>query len=159
MPPPLLVDPLTIDTEHPFRDIEDVRAHNRQRFEMEMLSGIALLDMEKQLVVGYKHLSENDFWVRGHIPDRPILPGVLQIEAAAQLTSYYYMESIGNPPDAFIGFMGVTDVRFRGFVTPNDTFIVAGLAKEIRRRRCTFYCQGFVKDKMVFDGTVLGAVM
>lgn len=159
MPPPLLIDPLTIDTTNPVRDIEDIRAHNRQRDEMEMLSGIAVLDMEQQLIVGWKDLSENDFWVRGHIPGRPVFPGVLQIEAAAQLTSYYYMEGIGNPPDVFIGFMGVRDVKFRGFVEPTDTFIIAARAKEIRKRMCTFGCQGFVKDKMVFEAIVRGAPM
>ncbi len=159
MPPELLVDPLSIDVSKPVRDIEDIRAHNRQRFEMEMLDGIALLDMERQLAVGFKNLSENDFWVRGHIPGRPLFPGVLQIEAAAQLTSYYYMESIGNPPGVFIGFMGVEGVKFRGFVEPKDTFVIAAKAVKIRSRRCEFYCQGFVREKMVFEGTVLGAPM
>jgi len=159
MPSPPLIDVTTIDTENPLYDIEAIRAHNRQRHEMEMLSGIALLDTEKQLIVGYKELSEDDFWVRGHIPGRPVLPGVMQIEAAAQLTSYYYMDSIGNPPDVFIGFMGVTDVKFRGFVLPTDTLVIAAEAKEIRNRRCKFYCQCFVGEKMVFEGTILGAPM
>ncbi len=159
MPSEPLIDPGTIDTKNPIRDVRDIRTHNRQRHDMEMLSGISLLDMEKQLIAGYKELSEDDFWVRGHIPGRPVFPGVLQIESAAQLTSYYYMESIGNPPDVFIGFMGVTDVKFRGFVKPNDTFIIVAKAVEIRRRRCKFACQGFVKDKMMFEGTILGAPM
>jgi 3-hydroxyacyl-[acyl-carrier-protein] dehydratase len=159
MPPTPLIDPLTLNLEAPVRGIEDVRSHNKQRFEMEMLSGVAVLDFDRQLVVGFKDLSDKDFWVRGHIPGRPILPGVLQIEAAAQATSYYYMEYKGNPPDLFIGFMGVTDVKFRGFVEPSDTFIIAAQAIELRSRRCEFYCQGFVRDKMVFEGTVLGAPM
>jgi len=159
MPSPPLIDPLSIDTKHPVRDIENIRTHNTQRFEMEMLSGICVIDLEKQLAVGYKNLTEQDFWVRGHIPGRPLFPGVLQIETAAQLTSYYYMEMIGNPPGTFIGFMGVTDVKFRGFIPPGSTFIMAAKPLELRNRRCTFYCQGFVKDKMVFEGTILGAPM
>ncbi len=159
MPSPPLIDPLSIDTTNPVCGIEDIRAHNRQRFEFEMLSGIAYINMDEELIVGYKHLSHEEFWVRGHIPGRPVLPGVLQIEAAAQATSYYYMESIGNPPDTFIGFMGVTDTKFRGFVDPDSTFIIAAKPIEIRSRRCKFYCQGFVKDKMVFETTILGAPM
>ncbi|MFO7899507.1 MAG: 3-hydroxyacyl-ACP dehydratase FabZ family protein [Planctomycetota bacterium] len=159
MPPTLFIDPLTVDTENPARDIEDIRAHNRQRHEFEMLSGIALLDMENELVVGYKHVRDDEFWVRGHVPGRPLFPGALQIEASAQLTSYYYMESIGNPPGVFIGFMGVDGVKFRGFVEPGDTFIVAARPVEIRSRRCKFACQGYVRDKLVYEGTVLGAPM
>jgi 3-hydroxyacyl-[acyl-carrier-protein] dehydratase len=159
MPPQPLVDPLSLTLDPPLRDIDDVRAHNKQRFEMEMLSGIALLDFDQDLVVGFKHLSEDDFWVRGHIPGRPLLPGVLQIEAAAQATSYYYMAYHGNPADTFIGFMGVDGVKFRGFVEPNDTFVIAAKAVKLRSRRYEFYCQGFVRDTMVFEGTVLGAPM
>jgi len=159
MPGPLLIDPLAVDTQHPLRDIEDIRRHNRQRFEMEMLSGIALIDFEKKLIAGYKHFSEEEFWVRGHIPGRPILPGVLQIEAAAQLTSYYFMEKIGNPQDVFIGFLGVTEVKFRGIVVPTDTLVIAAEEREMRSRRYTFYCQGFVREKMVFEGLVQGAPM
>ncbi len=159
MPPKLFVDPLTIDIENPVRGIEDIRAHNRQRYEFEMLSGIALLDMENELAVGYKRLGHDEFWVRGHIPGRPLFPGALQIEASAQLTSYYYMESIGNPPDVFIGFMGVEDVKFRGSVEPGNTFVVAAKPVEIRSRRCKFACQGYVDDKLVYQGTVLGAPM
>ena len=159
MPSPALIDPLSIDTATPLHDIEEIRSHNRQRLEFEMLSGIAVLDMDEEIIVGYKHLSGDDFWVRGHIPGRPVFPGVLQIEAAAQLTSYYYMESIGNPPGVFIGFMGVTDTKFRGFVEPTDTFIIAAKVLELRSRRCKFYCQGFVKEKMVFETTILGAPM
>ncbi len=159
MPTSPLVDTLTLDTTTPLRDLEDIRTHNKQRFEFEMLSGIAYIDMDEELAVGYKHLSNDEFWARGHIPGRPVLPGVLQIEAAAQLTSYYYMESIGNPPDTFIGFMGVTDTKFRGFVLPDSTFIIAVKPIEVRSRCCKFYCQGFVKDKMVFESTILGAPM
>jgi 3-hydroxyacyl-[acyl-carrier-protein] dehydratase len=159
MPPKFLVDPATVNTDEPLYGLDEIRARNRQRFEMEMLSGIAMLDLEKKLIVGYKELSEDDFWTRGHIPGRPLFPGVLQIEAAAQLTSYYYMEMIGNPPDVFIGFMGVDDVKFRGFVRPSDTFIVAAYAAEIRSRRCRFACQGFVDSQLVFEGDVLGAPM
>ena len=159
MPTVPLVDVNTIDITKVVADIEEIRKHNRQRFEFEMLSGIVAMDKDKQLVVGYKQLTPDDFWVRGHIPGRPVLPGVMQIEAAAQLTSYYYMDSIGNPPDVFIGFMGVDAVKFRGFVSPSDTLIIAAKVQEIRSRRCIFYCQEFVKDKMVFEGTIFGAPM
>jgi 3-hydroxyacyl-[acyl-carrier-protein] dehydratase len=159
MPPKFLVDPTTIDTVTPVRDIEDIRRHNKQRFEFEMLDGVAVIDLENELAVAYKHVNGEEFWVRGHIPGRPLFPGVLQIEAAAQLTSFYWMESMGVPEDTFIGFMGVTDVKFRGFIEPGDVLIMAAKVIALRSRRCEFACQGFVKDKLVFEGIVMGAPM
>ena len=159
MPGRALIDPTTIDIRNPRYDIEEIRRRNKHRFEFEMLTGITLVDLEKGLAAGFKQLSPEDFWVRGHVPGRPLFPGVLQIESCAQLTSFYWMELKGNPADTFLGFLGVEHARFRGFVGPNDTFIVAVHAREIRPRRCTFYCQAFVDGKMVFDGTVLGAPM
>lgn len=159
MPTAPLIDLSTIDVSKVVADIDEIRKHNRQRFEFEMLSGVLAVDREKHLVVGFKTLSPQDFWVRGHIPGRPVFPGVLQIEAAAQLTSYYFMHIKGNPPDTFIGFMGVDGVKFRGFVEPTDTVIIAAQMQVMRSRRYSFYCQEFVKDKMVFEGTILGAPM
>ena len=66
-----------------------VRAVNPHRFEMEMLSAVVLLDPARKLVVGYKDLTAQDFWVRGHMPGYPLFPGVLMCEAAAQLCCYY----------------------------------------------------------------------
>jgi 3-hydroxyacyl-[acyl-carrier-protein] dehydratase len=159
MPPKFLVDPTTVDPTRPVRDIEDIRRHNKQRHEFEMLDGIAVIDLENELAVAYKHLTDDEFWVRGHIPGRPLFPGVLQIEAAAQLTSFYWMEMMGVPEDTFIGFMGVDGVKFRGFIKPGETFIIAVKPVSLRTRRCEFACQGFVEDKLVFEGTVLGAPM
>lgn len=159
MPTNILIDPLAFDTTKIVYDMENIRQHNKQRHEFEMLSGILHWDKEQQLAVGFKKLSGEDFWVRGHIPGRPLFPGVMQIEAAGQLTSWAYMELMGNPPGTFLGFMGVTDVKFRGMVTPEDTYIMAAKAMEIRPRRIQFITQGFVKDKLVFEGTIVGAPM
>ena len=56
---------------------------------MEQLTAIVHVDPEKHLVAGYKDVGNDEFWVRGHMPGYPLMPGVLMCEAAAQLCSYY----------------------------------------------------------------------
>ena len=68
MPQPL-VDFSLFDYEHPLFDLEAVREVNPQRFEMEQLTAIVHVDTTKHLVVGYKDVTENEFWIRGHMPD------------------------------------------------------------------------------------------
>src|SRR5438270_9522228 len=88
MPPPLIVDPATVDLRQVVADREAIRRVNPQRHEMEQLTAIVLLDLGRHLVAGYKDVGADEFWVPGHLPNYPLLPGVLVCEAAAQLCSY-----------------------------------------------------------------------
>jgi 3-hydroxyacyl-[acyl-carrier-protein] dehydratase len=122
---------------------------------MEQLTAIILLEPERQLVVGYKDVRSDEFWVRGHMPDYPLLPGVLMCEAAAQLCSYYVMTQAVMQGD-FIGFGGLEDVRFRGLVRPGDRLVLVGKVKRLHHRQTIFNVQGFVGPTMVFHADVIG---
>src|SRR5580765_2418972 len=127
MPPAPLVDPATIDTSRVLADREGIRRSNPRRFEMEQLTAIVHLDRENKLVIGYKDVRPDEFWVRGHMPDYPLMPGVLMCEAAAQLCSYYISDTKLLDGD-FIGFGGLENVRFRGQVKPGDRLVLIGKA-------------------------------
>lgn len=157
MPPKLIVDPATLDLSRIEDDIEGIRKYNRQRFEMELLSAIVKYDAEKQCVAAYKDTSMDDFWVRGHIPGRPLMPGVLICECAAQACSYCYGRGIGN--DRFLGFAGLSDVKFRGQVAPGDRLLMVAQVLEMKSRISTFECQGFVNGRMVFEGNIHGVAL
>src|SRR6266404_5170437 len=66
MPPPLLLSPADIDFTRVVANAEEIRAVNPQRFEMEALTAIVLLDHERKLIAGYKDVGANEFWCRGH---------------------------------------------------------------------------------------------
>lgn len=154
MPPERIIDLSKIDLNNVAVDKEEIRKVNPQRFEMEHLDGIVHVDAEKGEVVGFKDVREDEFWIRGHIPGRPLLPGVLMIEAAAQLASY--CTHIMQDTDKFIGFGGVDAVKFRGTVVPPCRLILAGKAIEIRSKRSVCRVQGFVDDNMVFEAKITG---
>ena len=155
MPPVLHFDPAALDLNHVVADQEAIRKVNLQRFEMEHLTAIVYLDEKQQIIAGYKDVRADEFWVRGHMPDYPLLPGVLMCEAAAQLCSYY-SATHGLLQGDFVGFGGLENVRFRHPVLPGDRLVLIGKAIRLHRRQTMFNVQGFVGSTMVFHADVIG---
>lgn len=152
----LIIDPTTLDFSRVIADLDEIRKYNLQRFEMEQLTGIVFEDAEKTLCVGYKDTSPEDFWVRGHMPGMALMPGVIMLEAAAQLCSYYAqkLDLLGT---RMIGLGGLEDVRFRDPVFPGDRLIlICQLVKARRGRMLISRFQGAVRDNLVFEGTLKG---
>jgi 3-hydroxyacyl-[acyl-carrier-protein] dehydratase len=158
MPPELHFDPARVDFSNIVADIDAIQRINPQRFEMAQLDAVVLIDPAQALIVGYKDVRFDEFWVRGHMPAYPLLPGVLMCEASAQLCAYYAMTQHDLPGD-FLGFGGMENVRFRKSVHPGERFVL--VAKEMRynRRQVTFNVQGFVKDALVFHGDIIGITL
>ena len=154
MAPLLLVDLSKIDPGRVLMSIEEIRQFNPHRFEMEMLSGVLHLDTAAGEIVAFKDVRPDEFWVRGHIPGRPLMPGVLMIEAAAQMSSLYYKRVTGDA--RFLGFGGVDAVKFRGQVVPGDRLLLLGKVVELRNRRAVFDTQGVVGDRLVFEARITG---
>ncbi len=155
MPPPFHLNPAELNLDTVIADKETIRKVNPQRFEMEQLDAICLLDSEKQIIIGYKDVHADEFWTRGHFPGEPLMPGVLMCEAAAQLASYYII-SQNIITGAVVGFGGLEEVRFRGPVKPGDRLVLVGKAKRLRRLQTVFDVQGIVKENMVFHGNIMG---
>lgn len=156
MPPPFLLDFDSIDLNQVVFDAEAIERVNPQRFEMRQLDGIIFHDKQRCVCLGYKDVTENEFWVRGHIPGRPLMPGVLMIEAAAQLASFYISYLNEYPTGKFIGFGGVDEVKFRGTVTPGDRLYLVAQLLENRPRRFICATQGIVNGQMVLQAKITG---
>jgi len=155
MPPPLLFDLSQIDLiGKPIFDREAIGRVNPQRFEMQQIDGILWYDKEKFLILGYKDVTEREFWIRGHIPGRPLMPGVIMIEAAAQLSSFFVKQVYGVK--GFIGFAGIDSAKFRSVVEPGHRLYLLGHITQFKRRKYTCVVQGVVEEVMVFDAVVSG---
>ena len=155
MPPEVHFDLSRLDLNRVVADQEAIARVNPQRFEMAQLTAIVHVDVAESLIIGYKDVGEDEFWVRGHMPSYPLLPGVLMCEAAAQLCAYY-MGTNGLKLGDFIGFGGMENVRFRGAVKPGDRLVLVAKGKDLRSRRSIFDVQGFVGETMVFHGNIIG---
>ncbi|MHC4562463.1 MAG: 3-hydroxyacyl-ACP dehydratase FabZ family protein [Planctomycetota bacterium] len=154
MPREPLYDLSAIDFNKVEISQEEIYKVNAHRYEFMLLDGIFVSDFDKQVAVGYRDVRDDEFWVRGHIPGRPIFPGVLMIETAAQLVSYYAQTARGG--DGFLGFAGVDNVKFRGSVVPGNRIIMMGKVIDLRARRCVGDTQAYVDGKLVYEGRITG---
>lgn len=151
-----LIDPDEIDYNNIVADIEEIRRYNPQRHEMEQLTAIVLEDFERELVVGYKDVTRDEFWSRGHMPGMPLMPGVVMCEAAAQLSSYY-VQKYDLLKAQMVGFGGMENIRFRDLVIPGDRLVIACKMTKVRPRRisvCRF--EGYVRGSVVVEGIIKG---
>lgn len=151
-----IIDLSLLDLDKPIADIEEIRRYNPQRFEMEQLTSILHEDLENYSCAALKEVTDEEFWVRGHMPGMPLMPGVVMLEAVAQLSSYFTQKHdlLGAE---MVGFGGLDDVRFRGVVSPGDRLILmVKLAKARRGRMIVAEFQGIVGQNLVLEGTLRG---
>lgn len=152
----ILVDLETIDFNNVIADIEEIRRYNPQRFDMEHLTAIVFENLEEMICVGYKDVTHDEFWVKGHMPGMPLMPGVIMIEAAAQLSSYFALktDALGA---SMLGFGGLERVRFRDPVIPGDRLVLLTKFLKARRGRMVVAAfQGVVGNSLVLEGELKG---
>ena len=151
----LIVDPSLYDLNKPIAILEDIRKLNKQRYEMELLTGVLYEDFETKSAVGFLQTAENDFWVRGHMPGFPLLPGVLMCEVAAQLTGY-----LANKYDlmsgSLLGLAGLDDIRFRGVVRPGNLLIIQTRMLYCKKMLIAAEFLELVGNDVVCEGIVKG---
>ncbi len=151
-----IVDLDLLDFDQPLADLEAIRAVNPQRFEMEQLTAILYENADLGVCAAYLQTSHESFWARGHMPGMPLMPGMLMIEAAAQVASFFTQrhDLLGAE---MVGFGGVDNVKFRGVVLPGDRLIVmVKLLKARRNRMIVAQFQGVVGDQIVCEGELKG---
>ena len=143
-----------IDTTGVAVSYDEVGKLNPQCGDMRQLHHVIWMSPGCDQSLGIKHVRDDEFWVPGHIPGRPLLPGVIMIEAAAQLSSVTYQTKANK--HIFIGFVRCDNVVFRGQVVPGDDLYL--LAKEVDFASRRFICdtQGVLNGRLVFEARITG---
>jgi 3-hydroxyacyl-[acyl-carrier-protein] dehydratase len=160
MPSQSLIDFDALDLSRVISGPEVLDKYRGQRGRLSMIDGILHEDPTAQLVVGYKDIRADDWWAKDHFPDRPLFPGALMIESAAQLATYDYLKNRGQVGEGrVVGFGGVDDARFRGKVTPPSRMIFAVYLRRARTQMFLYETQGFVEGALVFEAKVRGVVV
>jgi len=157
MAPTLLFDIDGLDLDSVLHDQAAIDQVNPHRGAMRQLDGVLWENEALTRAVAYRDVRDDEFWVAGHIPGRPLFPGVLMIEAGAQLASFICLRKM--PDQQFMGFAGVDEVKFRGQVVPGDRLHMLLNETELRRRRSVCQIQGLVRGEIVVEGTVTGMPM
>lgn len=150
-----LFDLSQIDLTQVARPPEEVGAVNPQCGPMRQLDYIIWTTEDSTKGLGVKHVRDDEFWVGGHVPGRPLMPGVLMIEAMAQLCSFLQKSAHANETQ-FLGFTRCDKVVFRGQVVPGDTLYLLAEEVSYRPRKFVSRGQGIVNGHLVFEGTITG---
>ncbi|WP_372808818.1 3-hydroxyacyl-ACP dehydratase FabZ [Pontiella sp.] len=118
------------------------------RYPFLMVDRIVEMDMEAGTVVGIKNLTMNEEFFQGHFPGNPVMPGVLQMEAMAQVAGVMLNSRAGNEGKTAY-FMSMNNVKFRKMVIPGDQLRIEVESVRLRTRMATVY------GKCVVDGAVV----
>ena len=154
-PLPFTVENLDMDS--PRADYEAISEVLPHRGPMRQLDSVVWWSEDRKQAIGIRDVKSDEFWVDGHIPGKPLFPGVLIIETAAQLCSFIAMQVRSN--DEFLGFTRCNECSFRGAVLPGDRLVLYAELISENRRRFVSRVQGFVNDKFVFEATITGMVI
>lgn len=153
----LILDVSKIDFDHVVADIEEIRRYNPQRFEMEQLTAIVHEDPVANICVAYKDITDHEFWIRGHMPGMPLMPGVIMCEAAAQVCGYYSQKYKLLGENTIVGFGGMEEVRFRDPVRVGDRLVLLCELIKLRRGAMSVsHFQGVVGEQIVVEGKMKG---
>ena len=157
--PELLCEPRQWEDAPLLHGLDHIQQRIPQRFEMALLHGIVHHELKAKLAVAVHDSKATDFWVRGHVPGRPLMPGVVMVEIAAQLCAWLASFDLPAEPGRIFGFVGIDHVRFRGQVVPGDRLVVVSQIEKLRRNMGTFRTESFVRGELVYEGQIIGMVV
>jgi 3-hydroxyacyl-[acyl-carrier-protein] dehydratase len=140
-------------------DINEVLAHLPQRFPMMMLDRVKEFEPFKR-ILAVKNVSANEPYFPGHFPQRPIMPGVLILEAMAQAAGVLVFRSRGEKPnpDSLYYYVGIDRARFKRPVVPGDQLEIEVMMERQLRGIGRFRCEARVAGELAAEATILCAV-
>jgi UDP-3-O-[3-hydroxymyristoyl] N-acetylglucosamine deacetylase/3-hydroxyacyl-[acyl-carrier-protein] dehydratase len=119
-----------------------------------------ILSMDGTSITGMKNVTMNEGFFVGHFPNEPVMPGVLQIEAMAQVGGILVLNSVPDPENYLTYFLRIDQVRFKKKVVPGDTILFKlELIEPIRRGIANMRGLAFVGDQVVMEGVMMAQIV
>ncbi len=144
-------------SKEPLLDINQIRELIPHRYPFLLVDKI--IEKTDKYIVGVKNITVNEPFFPGHFPQEPVMPGVLQVEAMAQVGGIFVLSGLENPESYSTYFLKIDEVKFRQKVVPGDTLIIrVELTSEIRRGIATMRGLAFIGEKVVSEAVFTALV-
>lgn len=119
-----------------------------------------IYELTESLVIGMKNVTMNEPFFVGHFPGKPVMPGVLQVEAMAQTGGILALKSVPDPENYLTYFMKIDNVRFKQQVVPGDTLIFKlELLAPIRRGICQMQGYAYANGKLATEAVLMAQIV
>jgi 3-hydroxyacyl-[acyl-carrier-protein] dehydratase len=140
-------------------DIERIMRLIPHRYPFLMIDRVVDIKLG-ETATGIKNVSINEFFFQGHFPQRPVMPGVLLIEAMAQTAAVLVVHTLGAESEGkLVYFMTVDNARFRHPVVPGDRLAVRVVKKHSRGNVWKFEGEALVEGKLMAEATFAAMIM
>ena len=142
----------------PVFDVNKIKELLPHRYPFLMVDKI--IEIDSNHIVGVKNVSANEPFFQGHFPQEPVMPGVLQVEAMAQVGGILVLSSVDEPEKYSTYFMKIDNVKFRQKVVPGDTLVFhLSFMSEVRRGCAIMKGYAFVGEKIVSEAEFMAQIV
>lgn len=142
--------PIYDPNKEPLMDVKRIQELLPHRYPFLLVDKI--IERGSDYVVGIKNVTANESFFQGHFPGEPVMPGVLQVEAMAQVGGLFILGDLENPESYSTYFLKIDNVKFRQKVVPGDTLIFkVRLVSEMRRGMANMRGLAFVGETLVCE--------
>jgi len=135
-------------------DVNDILGILPHRYPFMLVDRIVEMDVENQCIIGYKNLTFNEPFFQGHFPDEPIMPGVMQLEAMAQVSGIL-LNKVNDKEGQIAYFMSIDKAKFRRKVVPGDTLRMEIKVKRLRSRMAVVEGKAYVGDDLACQADLM----
>jgi 3-hydroxyacyl-[acyl-carrier-protein] dehydratase len=135
-------------------DVVEIQKYLPHRYPFLLVDAILEIEREKR-IVGIKNVTINEWYFQGHFPGKPVMPGVLIIEAVAQLGGFLLLQEIPDRENKLLYFVAVDGARFRRPVVPGDQLRLETTVLSWRGDFCKLDGKATVNGQLAAEGTVM----
>ena len=139
-------------------DIKAIFEHLPHRYPFLLVDRIVEIEAGVK-IVGIKNVTINEPFFQGHYPGHPVMPGVLVIEAMAQVGGLLLMDQIENCEDKVVYFMSLDNVKWRRPITPGDTIVFELELTKYRRQVCKMRGCAYVEGKLAAEADLMARIV